>query len=76
MYSHDLEVMNSNPGWVELGVLGTSALSRTNQKYLERCCIMFTPMPLMMTLLGIAAYEKYFKDTDVSLFFDAYTIPY
>ena len=29
MYCHDLEVMNSNPGWVELGVLGTSVLSRT-----------------------------------------------
>ena len=29
MYCHNLEVMSSNPGWVELGVLGTSVLSRT-----------------------------------------------
>ena len=29
MYCHDLEVMSSNPGRVELGVLGTSVLSRT-----------------------------------------------
>ena len=29
MYCHDLEVMSSNPGWVELGVRSTSVLSRT-----------------------------------------------
>ena len=29
MYCHDLEVMSSNHGWVELGVLGTSVLSRS-----------------------------------------------
>ena len=29
MYCHDLKVMCSNPGWVELGVLGTSVLSCT-----------------------------------------------
>ena len=29
MYCHDLEVMSLNPGQVELGVLGTSVLSRT-----------------------------------------------
>ena len=29
MYCHDLEVMSSNSGQVELGVLGTSVLSRT-----------------------------------------------
>ena len=29
MYGHDLEVMNSNPGRVELQVHGTSVLSRT-----------------------------------------------
>ena len=26
---HDLEVMSSNPGWVELGVRSTSVPSRT-----------------------------------------------
>ena len=47
MYCHDLEVMSSNPGWVELGVLGSSALSCTRSKItivvnaaMERCCIM------------------------------------
>ena len=29
MSCHDLEVMSSNPGWVELGVRCTSVLSRT-----------------------------------------------
>ena len=29
MCCHDLEVMSSSPGRVELGVLGTSVLSRT-----------------------------------------------
>ena len=29
MYSHDLEVMSSNVGWVELGVRSTSVLSHT-----------------------------------------------
>ena len=29
MYCHDLEVMSSNPGLVELGVCGTSVLSCT-----------------------------------------------
>ena len=29
MYCHDLEVMSSNPGQDELGVHGTSVLSRT-----------------------------------------------
>ena len=29
MHCHDLEVMSSNPGRVELGVLSTSVLSRT-----------------------------------------------
>ena len=29
MHCYDLEVMSSNPGRVELGVLGTSVLSRT-----------------------------------------------
>ena len=29
MYCHDLEVMSSNPGWVEIGVLSISVLSRT-----------------------------------------------
>ena len=29
MYTHDLEVMSSNPGWVELGVRSTSVLSCT-----------------------------------------------
>ena len=29
MYCHDMEVMSSNPDQVELGVLGTSVLSRT-----------------------------------------------
>ena len=29
MYCHDLEVMSSNSSRVELGVLGTSVLSRT-----------------------------------------------
>ena len=29
MYCHDLEIMSSNPGQVELGVLCTSVLSRT-----------------------------------------------
>ena len=29
MYCHDLQVMSSNPGWVELGVRSTSVLSRT-----------------------------------------------
>ena len=29
MYCHDLEVMSSNPGQVELGVLGTPVLSCT-----------------------------------------------
>ena len=28
-YCRDLEVMSSNPGWVELGARGTSVLSRT-----------------------------------------------
>ena len=28
-YCHNLEVMSSNPSWVELGVLGISVLSRT-----------------------------------------------
>ena len=35
MYCHDLEVMSSNPGRVELGVHSTSALSHTwNSKYI------------------------------------------
>ena len=29
MCCHDLEVMSSNPGWIELGMLSTSVLSRT-----------------------------------------------
>ena len=29
MYCHDLEVMSSNPGRVELGMRSTSVLSRT-----------------------------------------------
>ena len=29
MYCHNLEVMSSNSGWVELGMLGTSVLSHT-----------------------------------------------
>ena len=37
MYGHDLEVMSLNPGWVELGVRSTSALSctwtKTKNKY-------------------------------------------
>ena len=40
MYCHDLEVMSSSPDQVELGVRGTSVLSRTWTKkiilYLER----------------------------------------
>ena len=34
MYCHDLEVMSSNPGLVELGVHSTSVLSRTLTKYI------------------------------------------
>ena len=34
MYCHDLEVMSSNPGRVELGVLGISVLSRTWTKHI------------------------------------------
>ena len=33
MYCHDLEVMSSNPGQVELGVRSTSALTRTWTKH-------------------------------------------
>ena len=33
MYCHDLEVMSSNPGRVDLGVLGTSPLSHTYKFY-------------------------------------------
>ena len=29
VYCHDLEVVSSKPGWVELGVRSTSVLSRT-----------------------------------------------
>ena len=29
LYCHDLKVISSNPSWVELGVRGTSVLSRT-----------------------------------------------
>ena len=29
MYCHDLEVMSSSPGWVKLGMHGTSVLSHT-----------------------------------------------
>ena len=29
IYCHDLEVMSSNTGWVEIGVLSVSVLSRT-----------------------------------------------
>ena len=36
VYCHDLEVMSSNPGWVELGVLGTSVLSRTWTKNINK----------------------------------------
>ena len=32
MCCHDLEVMSSNPGRVELGVISTSVLSRTRTK--------------------------------------------
>ena len=35
MYSHDLQVMNSNPGWVELGVLSIAVLSRTCTKNIQ-----------------------------------------
>ena len=38
MYCHDLEVMSSNPGRVELGVLGTSALSHTLTKNIIKSC--------------------------------------
>ena len=34
MCSHDLEVMSSNPGQVELGVHSTSVLSSTGTKYI------------------------------------------
>jgi len=34
MYYHDLEVMSSNPGWVEIGVHSTFVISRTwTKKY-------------------------------------------
>ena len=33
MCCHDLEVMSSNPGWVELGVRSTSVLSRIWTKH-------------------------------------------
>ena len=32
MYSHDLEVMSLKTGWVEIGVLSSSALSGTWSK--------------------------------------------
>ena len=35
-YSHDLEVMSSNPGQVELGVHSTSVLSHTLTKHIKR----------------------------------------
>ena len=35
MYCHDLEVMSSKPGRVELGVRSTSALSRTWTKNID-----------------------------------------
>ena len=34
MYCHDLEVMSSNPSWVELGVRSTSVLSHTWTKHM------------------------------------------
>ena len=37
MYCHDLEVMSSNPGRVELGVRSTSVLSRTWSKIICVC---------------------------------------
>ena len=40
MYCHDLEVMSSNPGWVELGVHSTSVPSRTGTKYIFQTRIM------------------------------------
>ena len=43
MYCHDLEVMSSNPGRVELGVLGTSALSCT---WIKTSLIFFGPEPV------------------------------
>ena len=39
MYCHDLEVMISNPSWIELGVLGSSVLSCTWTKTINRQCI-------------------------------------
>ena len=36
MYCHDLEVMSSNPNWVELGVRSTSVLSCTWAKNIVR----------------------------------------
>ena len=36
LYCHDLEVMSSNPGQVELGVRGTSVLSGTWTKNLNK----------------------------------------
>ena len=29
MYCHDLEVLSSNPGWIEIGVRSTSVQSRS-----------------------------------------------
>ena len=49
MYCHDLEVMSSHHDWVQLGVRGTSVLSRTWTKHISLC--LFTSRPSSPSLL-------------------------
>ena len=39
MYRHDLEVMSSNPSWVELGAHSTSVISRIRTKQITEIYI-------------------------------------
>ena len=54
MYCHDLEVMSSNPGWVELGVHSTSAPKLyLNQIYLGFAC---RKVKLSLCFIDLAAF--------------------
>ena len=47
IYCHDLEVMSSHPGWVELGVRRTSVLSRSWANKINFLCIGLSESPLI-----------------------------
>ena len=59
IYCHDLEVVSSNPGWVELGVYGTSVIKFALEPKISSCREWFaSTLDLIFWYVGLREFCK------------------